>query len=102
MVIDLHAAQIDQNGAASFGFLELADGVGLALGEDGAAFDIEGIWLQRSLAAGFGHTDGIENAKRHIMAAGGGNHLAFADIGIRLGGEDQPVKRKCRGEGDRP
>lgn len=83
--VDLHAAEIDQ--LLAFGARRVEDPDGLCRGrrEDGLAFYIEGIGLQRSLAAGFGEADGIENAGGDGIALGGGQDLAFAGAGAALG-----------------
>ncbi len=54
VVIDLHAAQVDELAAAFCGRLELGDRFGGRIGKDGAALDVEGVGLQAALATGLG------------------------------------------------
>ena len=67
MVVDLHAAEVDQLGAACPRRLEGLQRLLLVPAEIGLALDIHGIGLQRSLPAGLGETDGIEDAGRDIV-----------------------------------
>ncbi len=81
MVIDLHAAEIDE-------FCTLCAGRGKALEdslgaflEEGPALDVHGIGLQRSLPARFGETHRIQDAGRDAVFGSGIDDFTLAGAG---------------------
>ena len=81
VVVDLHAAEIDQLGAAAAGVFEGRDGRAPGGRKYGFSLDIQGIGLQAALVAGFGQADRIEDADRDVVAIGGPQDLRFARVG---------------------
>ena len=79
MVIDLHAAEVDQHCTLVLRRLESADCILRGLLEVGLALDIQGPGLQRSAAPCLRQPDGIEDALGNTILEGGGRNLAFAD-----------------------
>ena len=81
MVVDLHAAEIDQRLAVTTGRLEGGKRLAPALREDSFSFYIHGVRLKAALPSRFGKTDGIENARGYAIAIGGTQDLRLARIG---------------------
>lgn len=75
MDIDLHAADIDQLGAALAGGVNQLECLRQAGGKICLPLDIDGVRAQRSLAARFRQADRIENAFRNAIPACGSLYL---------------------------
>lgn len=99
MVVDLHAAEIDEHGSLPTCLIEDVERDGRALREDGLALDVECPRLQRSLLAGFRQTDGIENSLRNPVFGGRPVDFPLAKtrlIGRRRDGlRDKPARSEC-------
>lgn len=117
VVVDLHAADIDQLSAGLPRLFEFRQRLRQSLREVGWAFDIQRIGMQRAAPAGFGERDSIENTQRHAVLRSCACHLALANkriIGLigrvrgsassrsrrRSGGADCQTKCKDRREQD--
>jgi hypothetical protein len=83
MMVDLHAAEIDQLGAAPAGAFEGRNGVTGASGEHGFSFYVQGVGLKAAFPPGLGQANGIEDAGGHAIAVCGTQDFGFAGI---LGG----------------
>jgi len=81
VVVDLHAAEIDQRLALASGIFERRQGLATAPGEYCFSFYIQGVGLQAALVSGLGQADGIEDAGWHAVAIGGAQDLGFAGVG---------------------
>lgn len=81
VVVDLHAAKIDQRLAVTPGRLEGGKRLAPALRENRFSLYIHGVRLKAAFPARFGKTDGIENARRHAIAIGGTQDLRLARVG---------------------
>ena len=89
VVVDLHAADVDQLHALRRRGPEDAQRLGQRLGEYRLACDVHGVRLQRAALAALGQADRIEDADRHAMAHRGLGHLAFADARMAGPGDEQ-------------
>ncbi len=81
VVVDLHAAEIDQRLALALRIGEDGKGFGPAAWEDRFPFYIQGVRLKAAFLSGFGQADGIEDAGGHAIAVGGAQDLGLAGIG---------------------
>jgi len=88
VVIDLHAAEIDQRLALSAGVLKRRQGLRTAPRKDSFSFYIHSVRLEATLVSGFRQANGIEDAGRHAVAVGGAQDLGFARVGGRARGAD--------------
>lgn len=89
VVVDLHAAEIDQRLAFALGIGEGGKGFGTALREDSFSFYIQCIRLKAAFVARLGQADGIEDTGGYAIAVGGAQDLRFARIGGGQGGVGQ-------------
>ena len=80
MVVDLHAAEIDELRAVSPCLLEEPNGLDPAFGEHCFSFYVQCVGLQAPLPAGFGEADRIEDTGRYAIAGGGAQDRALAWI----------------------
>jgi hypothetical protein len=71
VVVDLHAAEIDQLGAAAPGLFEGRNGRAPGWRKYGFPFDIQRIWLQAALVAGLRQANRVEDADRNIVTVCG-------------------------------
>lgn len=67
VVVDLHAAEVDQLDALAARVLEGGTRLRRRTGEDGLAGDVEGIGLQATPDAGFRQTDRVEYSRRYAV-----------------------------------
>ncbi len=81
VMVDLHAAQIDQCLALALGVGEGGKRFGPASREDCFSLYVQGVRLKTALVAGFRQSDGIEDAGGYAIAVGGTQDLGFARIG---------------------
>lgn len=81
VMVDLHAAEIDQRLALALGVGEGGKRFGSASRKDCFSFYIQCVGLKTALVAGFRQPDGIEDAGGHAIAVGGTQDLGFAGIG---------------------
>jgi len=81
VMVDLHAAQIDQRLALALRIGEGGKRFGPALWEDRFSFYIQCIRLKAAFVAGLGQADGIKDAGGHAIAIGGAQDLGLAGIG---------------------
>lgn len=72
MVVNLHAAEVDQDGALPFGLVENRYRLVRGTGEVGLALDVQRPGLKRSFPAGFGQSDRIKDAFGNLIFAGRG------------------------------
>lgn len=79
MVVDLHAADVDELGAGFARLLEFQQGFLQSLRKVGWPFDIERIGVQRAAPPGLGQRDGIKDAERHPIFRRCARHLALAN-----------------------
>ena len=86
VMVDLHAAQIDQRLALALGIGEGGKGFSAASRKDRFSFYIQCVGLKATFVSGFGETDGIEDAGRDAVAACGAQDLRLARIRSRAGG----------------
>ena len=86
VVIDLHAAQIDQRLALAPGIGEGGKGLGPAPRKDRFSFYIQGIGLKAALVSGLRQANGIEDAGGHAITIGGAQDLRLAGVGRGCGG----------------
>src|SRR4051794_17996917 len=96
VVVDLHAAEVDQRGAVAAGFLEGGDRCASRCRKYGLSLDIQRIGLQASLVAGLRQADRIEDANGDIVAIRSLQDLRLA--GVRRGAccENWPTRyRGC-------
>lgn len=75
VMVDLHAAQINQFAAGSAGPVECLERLRQTPSKNGFAFYIERIGLQRPSPPGFRQSHRIENPDRHAMFAGCSDNL---------------------------
>ncbi len=81
VVVDLHAAEIDQRLAVTPRCLEGCESLSPAPWEDSFSLYIHGVRLEAAFPAGFGEPDGIEDARRYAVAIGGTQDLWLARVG---------------------
>ena len=81
VMVDLHAAQIDQRLALARGIGEGCEGLGPASREDRFSFYIQGVRLKAALVSGFRQAYGIEDAGGHAVAVGGAQDFRLARVG---------------------
>jgi len=86
VVVDLHAAEIDQCLALALGIGEGGKRFGPAPGEDRFSFYIQCVRLKAAFLARLGQADGIEDAGGHAIAISGAQDLGLAGIGSGEGG----------------
>jgi len=86
VVVDLHAAEIDQRLALALRIGEGGKGFGTAPWEDRFSFYIQCVRLKAAFLARLGQADGIEDACGHAVAVGGAQDLGLAGIGGGEGG----------------
>ena len=81
VMIDLHAAQIDQRLALAPGIGEGGKGLGPASRKDCFSFYIQGVGLKAALVASLRQANGIEDAGGHAIAIGGAQDFRLARVG---------------------
>ena len=86
VMVDLHAAQIDQRLALAPGIGEGGKGLGPTFRKDCFSFYIQGVRLEAALVSGFRQANGIEDAGGHAIAVGGTQDLRLARVGGGSGG----------------
>lgn len=86
VVVDLHAAEIDQRLALALRVDEGGKRFGPALWEDRFSFYIQCVRLKAAFLARLGQADGIKDAGGHAVAVGGAQNLGLAGIGGGEGG----------------
>ena len=86
VVVDLHAAEVDQRLALVPRIGEGGKRFGPALREDRFSFYIQGIRLKAAFVSGLGQADGIEDTGGHAVAVGGAQDLGLARSGGGEGG----------------
>ena len=80
-VVDLHAAEIDQLRASTFGDGEQGERILERIGIVRDPVHVHRQRSQRSSSAGFGHSNGIKNGKRQVVRSRGADHFAFTHRG---------------------
>ena len=81
VVVDLHAAEVDQPGAAVAGLLERGDGRASARPGTAALPSIfSAFGCRLPLLPGLGQADRIEDADRDVVALGGAQDLWLARV----------------------
>src|SRR3954464_2473760 len=91
VVVDLHAAEVDQLDPPSSHGFEVGDRVVHIFGEYGLSIGAESVRMKRAAPAGLGQADRVENAERNSVLLGRTRHLALARARI--------VGRSSRGAG---
>ena len=86
VVVDLHAAEIDQCLALASGIFERRQRLAAVSRKDRFSFYIQCVRLKTAFVAGLGQADGIEDAGGHAVAVGGAQDLGLAGIGGGEGG----------------
>lgn len=86
VMVDLHAAQIDQRLALALCIGEGGKGFSAASRKDRFSFYIQCVGLKAAFLPGFGQADGIEDAGGHAIAIGGAQDLRLARVGGSSGG----------------
>ena len=81
VMVDLHAAQIDERLAFAPGIGEGGKGLGPASRKDRFSFYIQSVGLKAALVSGLRQAHGIEDAGRHAIAVGGTQDLRLARVG---------------------
>lgn len=84
VMVDLHAAEIDQRLTLALRIGEGGKRFGPTPWKDRFSFYIQSVRLKAAFLAGLGQADGIEDAGGHAIAVGGAQDLGLAGIG---GGE---------------
>ncbi|PHK46170.1 hypothetical protein VF13_11990 [Nostoc linckia z16] len=100
VMVDLHAADVDQLLALGARGVELVQCLLLASAEEGAPMDVERVGLQRITPAAFGQTDRIEHADGNVVGLRDADHVLLAH---RLGGGRREQARDSdegRGQGE--
>ena len=92
VMVDLHAAEIDQRLAVAAGGCEVGKGFGPAARKDGFSFYVQGVGLQAALVAGFRQADGVEDTGGDAVAIGRAQDLRFA----RIGGGENTTRREAK------
>lgn len=90
VMVDLHAAEIDECLALAPGCFEGGQGLSAVPWKYRFPLYIQRIRLQATLLSGLGQPDRIEDAGGHAIAVGGTQNLGLAKVGGgggRLGGE---------------
>lgn len=77
IMIDLHAAKIDELLPAGPGAVKGPQRCRDIRCKNRLALDVQGVGMQRPLATGLGKANRIQNADRHTMPFGGGGDLPF-------------------------
>ena len=86
VMVDLHAAQIDQRLALALGIGEGGKGLGPTFRKDRFSLYIQSVRLEAALVAGFRQANGIEDAGGHAIAVGGAQDFGLARVGGGSGG----------------
>jgi len=81
VMVDLHAAEIDQRLAVAAGVFEVGERFRPASREDGFSFYVQGVGLEAALVAGFRQADRVEDAGRNAVAVGGTQDFRLARVG---------------------
>lgn len=97
VIIDLHAAEVDQLGTARARLLEALQGLALAACEIGLALDVQCVRLQRPFTAGLRETDRIEDAGGNVVFGSCREDLFFTATDRRLSATDR--RRQSRETG---
>lgn len=85
VVVDLHAAQIDQGLALAPGIGEGGKGLGPASGKDCFSLYIQSVGLKAALVAGLRQANGIKDAGGNAIAVGGAQDFRLARVGRGCG-----------------
>lgn len=96
VVVDLHAAEVDQCLALASRVLERGERFAAAAWKDGFSFYIHGVRLKAALLSGLGQADRVEDARRHAVAIGGAQDLRLAGIGGGVGGAGSETRYTYR------
>ena len=80
ILVDLHAAEVDQFGATAFGVGKDAQRLGPARREHRLAVDVHGVRLKAAFLSGLGKADGIEDADRDAVFGRRAQNLGLAGI----------------------
>ena len=96
MIIDLHAAEVDEFLALLLGFAKLFQGIGLRIGDDSPAFNIECIGVKAAFNPCFSEAYRIEYTEWNVLRLRNGRKIAFADFGISWIGREDPLRGKSR------
>jgi len=78
VVIDLHAAEIDQFDATAARTVDRPNGVVQRAGKYRLAFDVERVGLQTSFSPGFCKANGIKDSSRDAVLVSGTKDLGLA------------------------
>ncbi len=81
MVVDLHAAKIDQLRSVSPCLMKALDSGRGRWWKHGFSLYVQRVRLQRVSDPRFRQSHRIEDGKRHIVLQGGAMHFPFADVG---------------------
>ena len=100
VLVDLHAADVDEFRATLPRGNESTDGLTLAIEEHRLAFHVHRERLKRSLASRFRQTDGIEDAFRYRILRRGGLYFPLTSTGgrfrIRYRRDQGEDRQQCR------
>lgn len=80
VVIDLHAAQINQFSARPRRLFELPNGGLSARRKHRPALNVQGVWMQASLVASLGKSNCVKDSSRHLMAFCRAQNFSFTSI----------------------
>lgn len=80
VVIDLHAAQINQFSARPRRLFELPNGGFSTRRKHRPAFYVQGVWMQASLVASLGKSNCVKDSRRHLMAFRRAQDFSFTSI----------------------
>lgn len=96
MMVDLHAAQINQAFSFRTGALELPDRLATAFCIDRSTLYIQSIRIERAFPSGLGQANGIQNAGRYAVDPRRVQDLRFANAGRSLRGAQSRVLKDKR------
>lgn len=85
VVVDLHAAKIDQFLAFPLGNRKRGKGFAPALGEDCLSFYIQCVRLKAAFFPCFGKADRVEDTRRNAVAVGSPQDFGFTSVCRRTG-----------------
>ena len=81
MMVDLHAAEVDQRLALAAGIVERRERLVSAAREDSFSFYVQCVGLEAAFFPRFGQADRVKDSGRHAVAIGGPHDFRLARVG---------------------